>query len=634
MWFVSVRLEFLGGRVMLRITFLRNMLLLSLVLVTVLPLYDLFYTYPTYRNLLTRETEDDAVRFVNYLVRTLRLEERGLTREQISPGFSQEATLVMHDSLLVKLRVFSPQGEIVFSSAPDEIGTINHKPYFHQIVARGRIYSKVVSRDRKTAEGRRLPMDVVETYVPIMNSKGFAGAMEVYYDITANQQRIGHLTQRSTLLLLGLSASMLMVILVLLYKAKKFWIQRERAETELQDMNETLEGKIQERTGQLLLANQQLTSEIAERTLTQAALRASLAETEAAREKINGILNSVPDGLLVVDQQQRVVLMNGPAEEALGLSFPSVADQSLAEALADSSSGQAFLQALAHPDDVGQFDFRQTPSGPESDERVFQGRCSSLLSQTGAVSGQIVLMQDVSRERAIDRMKSEFLAMAAHELHTPITTIMGYTELLVTHNLEDFEPEQRREFVDYIYKKAQALARMVDDLLDVSRIEAGQLLSLQKEVFSVADALAQVRQVILPPSGYKIQLIVEPDNVLLDADRLRFEQVLSNLLSNAIKYSPNGGEIRVLARQVEDNLQVNVTDQGIGMTEEQAAHVFERFYRADNSTTAVAGTGLGMSVAKIIVEAHGGAIWVEGSEGGGTQVSFSLPNERPEGVGD
>jgi len=619
------RLDCFGGRVMLRITFLRNMLLLSLVLVTVLPLYDLFYIYPTYRNLLTRETEDDAVRFVNYLVRVMDLDEFSLDRTHISTSFAKEANLLMKDGLLVKLRVFSPQGEIIFSTVPDEIGRINNSPYFHQVVARGRIYSKVVSRDRQTAEGRHLPMDVVETYVPVMTSQGFGGAMEVYYDITENQRRIDELTRRSTLLLLGLCSSMLVVILLLLYKAKNFWVQREQAETELQENNEALEERIQERTGQLLLANQQLTTEIAERTLAQAALKASLAETEAAKEKINGILNSVADGLLVIDQQQRVVLMNATAEAALGVSFAAVADRPLAEGLGESRPGIPFLEAMANPCAGGQFDFPSATQVPGQEEKVYQGRCSPLLSQSGEISGQIVLMQDVSRERALERMKSEFLAMAAHELHTPITTIMGYTELLVTHDLEEFQPEQRREFINYIYDKAQALARMVDDLLDVSRIEAGQLLSLKKEYFSFSEVLDQARQLPLLSNRHQLKLDIEPEAIDLYADRLRVEQLLANLLGNAVKYSPDGGEIGLEARIVDDQLQVIISDEGIGMSEEQAAHAFERFYRADTSTTAVAGTGLGMSVAKIIVDAHGGDIWIESSEGIGTRVFFRLP---------
>jgi len=619
---------------MLRITFLRNMLLLSLVLVTVLPLYDLLYIYPTYRNLLTQETEDDAVRFVNYLVRTLKLEDLSLNREQIAPTFTREARLLMQDSLLVKLRVFSPRGEIIFSTVPGEIGTINSSPYFHQIVARGRVYSKVVSRDRETAEGKHLPVDVVETYVPVMNSRGFGGALEVYYNVTRNQQRIDQLTRRSTLLLLGLCGGMLLVVLLLLYKAKNFWLQREQAEIDLQSNNEALEERIQKRTGQLLLANQQLTAEIAERTLAQAALKAALAETEAGREKINGILNSVADGLLVVDRQQRVVLMNAAAETALGISFSAVAERPLAEALAGSGLEQLFQEALADPDQPGHFDFSRETGNPDRPERVYQGRCSPLLSQSGEISGQIVLMQDVSRERALDRMKSEFLAMAAHELHTPITTIMGYTELLVTHPLEEFQPEQRREFVNYIYDKAQALARMVDDLLDVSRIEAGQMLSLKKETFALSAALDQVRRTTRLSGSHKLRLDVAPDDIELHADRLRFEQLMANLLGNAVKYSPDGGEITITARLVDDNLQVTVSDQGIGMSEEQATHVFERFYRADTSTTAVAGTGLGMSVAKIIVDAHGGHIWLESEEGVGTRVSFTLPVVSTERGGD
>lgn len=609
---------------MLKITFLRNMLLLSLLLVTILPLYDIFYIYPSYSNLLTEETEDEAIRFVNYLVRTLDLEDRTFNHELITHDFGHETEVLMGDALLVKLRVFSPTGEIIYSTVADEVGTINKNPYFHQVVARGRVYSKIVQKDRLTAEGQRLKMDVVETYVPLMTSAGFGGAMEVYYDITENRSQINLLTQRSTLMLVGLSISMFLVILVLLSKAKNFLIQREHAEKELQKSHDVLEERVQDRTGQLLQANQKLTDEIAERTLAQMALKSSLGETEAAMEKIDGILSSVVDGLLVVDDQQRVVLMNHPAEEALGVSFSTVANQYLPDFLPDTDTWKKFRSWLATPKETGSFDFQGSPRKGGDAELIFQGRCSPLLNREGRVAGQIVLMQDVSREREIERLKSEFLAMAAHELHTPITTIMGYTELLATGSDDTFSEEQRCEFTGYIHDKATALARMVDDLLDVSRVESGQLLSLQCSRCSLAEVIEASTKSLSISARHQLKIEVEPDTLEWHIDRFRFEQLIGNLLNNAVKYSPDGGEVSLIARQVGEKLLVTVSDQGQGMTPDEAAHAFERFYRADNSNTAVAGTGLGMSIAKIIVEAHGGEIWIDSKKGAGTRVSFTL----------
>jgi signal transduction histidine kinase len=609
---------------MLKITFLRNMLLLSLLLVTIVPLYDLFYIYPSYSNLLTEETEDEAVRFVNYLVRTLHLEDQPLTPDIISAEFDHETAVLMGDALLIKLRVFSPAGEIIYSTIADDLGKVNKNPYFHQIVARGRVYSKVVKKDRLTAEGQRTAMDVVETYVPVMTSKGFGGAMEVYYDITNNRARVGQLTQRSTLMLVGLSLSMFLVVLVLLTKAKRFWIEREHAEAELQKNHAILEERVQNRTGQLLQANQQLTEEIAERALAQIALKSSMEEIEAAKEKIDGILKSVADGLLVVDQQQRVMLMNQPAEEALGVSFKVAANHPLFESLAETERWTGFRSWLATPTETGSFDFQGPTTTAGVGERVYQGRCSPLRNRDGQIVGQIVMMQDVSREREIERLKSEFLAMAAHELHTPITTIMGYTELLATHSQDAFSEEQRREFTGYIHDKATALAHMVDDLLDVSRIEAGQPLLLQRSRIAVADVVASATQLLPLSPQHRLMIDIEPRSLEWFADQFRLEQLLGNLLNNAVKYSPEGGEIRLAARVKEDQLLVTVSDQGMGMTPAETEHVFERFFRADNSNTAVAGTGLGMSIARIIVEAHGGEIWIDSQKGVGTRVSFTL----------
>lgn len=162
---------------MYKIPFLRNILLVSLVLVVVMPLYDLMYTYPAYRNLLTEKTEDEAVRFVHSLLRALELDGQQLTRETLPGQLEQVAGVGKGDAMVVKLRVFSPEGAILYSTQTDEIGRVNEMHYFQQIVARGQLYSMLVKKDRATAEGVMVTQDVVETYVPVMTGNGFDGAI-------------------------------------------------------------------------------------------------------------------------------------------------------------------------------------------------------------------------------------------------------------------------------------------------------------------------------------------------------------------------------------------------------------------------------------------------------------------------
>lgn len=243
----------------------------------------------------------------------------------------------------------------------------------------------------------------------------------------------------------------------------------------------------------------------------------------------------------------------------------------------------------------------------------------------------IVSMIDVTRERELDRMKNEFISTAAHELRTPLTTVMGFSELLATkESRRRFSSADKEEFLRLICEKARNLERIVDDLLDVSHIESGRPLLLAKTHCPISELLESV----VPyhqKTTVKHEILIDcgdvQQKILMDPDRMA--QVLDNLLSNAIKYSPAGGTIAITGRIRGDNYEITISDQGIGMNPEQLKHIFDKFYRADASNTAIGGLGLGMSIVQNIVERHGGTIQVESVPSQGTRVSFSIPLTEP-----
>jgi len=226
--------------------------------------------------------------------------------------------------------------------------------------------------------------------------------------------------------------------------------------------------------------------------------------------------------------------------------------------------------------------------------------------------------------RASDRMKTEFISTAAHELRTPLTSILGFSQLLLTR--DGLPAEERREFLTYIHEKARALSAIVTDLLDIARIESGGALVLRVEDSTAGELAAQLAPFIQNDgcSG-RYALSISGETVVLRADKAKILQVFENLLSNAVKYSPPSSPIRIAGGIVDHEYRFSVADQGVGMTPEQAARVFDKFYRADAADTAVGGLGLGMSIVRNIVEAHGGRIWVESETGRGTRVFFTLP---------
>jgi signal transduction histidine kinase len=258
------------------------------------------------------------------------------------------------------------------------------------------------------------------------------------------------------------------------------------------------------------------------------------------------------------------------------------------------------------------------------------------------ITHYVSIFYDTSAEKAAERtlvemskIKSEFISTAAHELRTPLSAIMGYTEF-VRHPDEfgGFSRGQINEFLDEIIDRGEALSRLIDDLLDISRIESGKPINLDLQEVCLVSVLlksAEFFKVHAARHRFVVDIPTASEETLCVIDRYRINQVLENLLSNAVKYSPAGREIFLRCHQQGDAWAISVADQGIGMTPEQVERVFDKFYRADSSNTAVSGLGLGMSIARQIIEDHGGRIAVQSSKGVGTICTFTLPRKTSSG---
>lgn len=242
----------------------------------------------------------------------------------------------------------------------------------------------------------------------------------------------------------------------------------------------------------------------------------------------------------------------------------------------------------------------------------------------------IVSMIDVTREREIDRMKNEFISIAAHELRTPLATLLGYTELVQMKEFDQLGKKMKQECLENIHNQGMSLEQLIDDLLDVGRIESGRCMQIQKSHVKFPEFLVKIcKNHQHETTKHSIRMDLPDHDMWILIDPGRMTQVLDNLLSNAIKYSPVGGVIKVTGKILSDSLSVSISDSGVGMTEQQCQRIFDKFYRADTSNTAVRGLGLGMNIAKSIIEAHGGTIRVESVEQKGTMVHFTIPVESP-----
>lgn len=363
-----------------------------------------------------------------------------------------------------------------------------------------------------------------------------------------------------------------------------------------------------------------------ERIRAKDALQVALAEAESARDKLDTILRSVADGLVVVNRNRRVVLVNEMAEQLLGISFADTCGRHLDEVLDGKPYRDNILRLFAEPQIETTLDLADAAEST-APVRCLQVRTAPIVSSSQDIGGTVAILRDITRERELDQMKSEFIATAAHELRTPLSTVVGYAELLMADlDQAQFDAVQRGEFLGYILDKSDQLERIIDDLLDLSRIESGRVILLERSRCEMDGLVAEIIQHHQKETDrHRFEVECPAAQIEIDIDRSKMHRVFDNLLSNAVKYSPDGGTIRITGRLEEDWLEVCIADQGIGMSREQSGQAFTKFFRADGSDTAIRGLGLGLTICKGIIEAHGGTIWLDSAPGQGTRVTFRLP---------
>jgi signal transduction histidine kinase len=344
------------------------------------------------------------------------------------------------------------------------------------------------------------------------------------------------------------------------------------------------------------------------------------------------LLDSTVDGICLTNVTGKIVLANAPLQRyALELGLPlsgTVAER--LEAIADRTTEPARyrerMRELGRDLAASEDEFELADSG-----RVFRGYTAPVARKDGAVVGRIWTLREVTADRRLERLRDAFVAAVSHELRTPLTSISGFLELLADEE-HQLGPAGRR-YVDVIRRGNARLQGIVEDLLLVAEIEAKRL-ELRPGPTDLAElATATVEEALPGAAENGIELLLDVSGPLpLEADAGRLRQVLDNLVSNALKYTPDGGSVTLSAHNGDGPLRVEVTDTGIGIPQDELGQLFSRFYRASTATRrAIPGTGLGLVIARAIVEGHGGTISLESREGEGTRVTVTLPLRQPAG---
>jgi PAS domain S-box-containing protein len=368
--------------------------------------------------------------------------------------------------------------------------------------------------------------------------------------------------------------------------------------------------------------------------------RAAEALIRDRTEQLNAIFELSPDGFLSFDAARRIKYVSPAFTRLTGLlegDVLGIDENDFSERLSNACLPAARfsgIAALRTPSKVGAdrtaHERRQTIELAGADKRVLQ---VGLRSSNAETVSQILYLRDITHETEVDRMKSEFLSHAAHELRTPMASIYGFTELLMT---QDFDEAERRDFLDTIYRQSELMISIINELLDLARIEARRGKDFTIAAIDVRELLRDVVGGFKTPDGRPSPTEPSADGPLwVSADRKKVTQAISNVISNAYKYSLDGSAVDTeLVKSPDDGdvpprIGIRITDHGIGMTPEQLAHVCERFYRADTSGK-IPGTGLGMSIVKEIVELHGGDLEITSKVGAGTTVTIWLPARSAE----
>ena len=262
----------------------------------------------------------------------------------------------------------------------------------------------------------------------------------------------------------------------------------------------------------------------------------------------------------------------------------------------------------------------------KSGESFWQHIIATPILYNDGSAGYVSIQEDITQKNIINKMKSEFVSTAAHELRTPLTVINGYVELLI---MDIGSKDEQREMLSTIHTQSQAMTHLLNEMLDIARIEAQVVGLYQTDLQQIGPRLQTLADTFISPDNHnKVTLVLSPNLPEVKVDIAKLEQAIYNCLSNAYKYSPKHGEVTMRVSEVTHNKQrkllIAIEDQGIGMTPEQLAHVCEKFYRADPSG-AIPGTGLGMAITKAIITHHGGTMEIESKLGAGTKVMLYLP---------
>jgi two-component system phosphate regulon sensor histidine kinase PhoR len=347
--------------------------------------------------------------------------------------------------------------------------------------------------------------------------------------------------------------------------------------------------------------------------------------SDAERRNLEAILNAISDGVIVTDQFHEIMIANGSAAHALRFELQEALQRPVDEVIPD-----ARLTKLIKDTTQATHSLRRSLEHHFKDqqgEEFYQVTASRIVNDASP-AGVVTVLHNITRDKEIAEMKSDFVSKVSHELRTPLSSIKAYIEMLIDGEAHD--EQTRSEFYNIVQSETNRLQRLIDNILSISRIESG-VTKVHRELVTLPNLVTECLDVLQPQAHAKcITLEETPAPVFFDVfvDRDMIYQATMNLLSNAIKYTPEGGMVKVQIEVDEHDRQaiVSVSDTGAGIPAEDLPMLFQKFFRVQSNNKLASGTGLGLNLVKHVIESvHNGRVWVESEVGKGSTFRYSLP---------
>ncbi|MDD3814155.1 MAG: ATP-binding protein [Desulfocapsaceae bacterium] len=510
-----------------------------------------------------------------------------------------------------RLTVIGPDGKVLADSDEDPLRMENHSDRPEVIAA---ISGKMVPSVRFS---QTLQENLMYVAIPLQDEGQRIGVLRTAIPVTAMERALAAIYQK---IVWG-------CLMVAVIAALVAWFIARRISKPLEQMRSGAERFA--RGDFVVRLREEGAEEVASlaRALNEMATQLNIRIQTIIRQhsQLQAVFASMVEGVITVDTEERILDVNQSGAKLLNVDLEKIKGKSILLAVRNTHLQNFVKNSLACASPIeGEFTSRM---GADGQEKFFYAHGTRLQDRQGHIAGALIVLNDVTKLRRLESIRRDFVANVSHELKTPITSIEGFAETLLDGALDD--PEDARRFVEIISKQASRLHTIVEDLLALSRVEQE---ARREEIVLQESPVAEILQSAIQSCSARAEeenmviSLVCAEEVTARINPALLEQAVVNLLDNAVKYSGKGSKIRVEAERNVKEVLIRISDNGVGIAQQDISRIFERFYRVDKARSAkMGGTGLGLSIVKHIVAAHHGNITVESSPGKGSIFTIHLP---------